>query len=622
MKYKAVKNPQLLTLVNPGKPPKKTKRSTKRAAPKSGGRKMTKAQRRKIALKNLKKAHAARRRKGTKRAAPKRRKSTARKSYRRNPAKRKLTAKQRAALAKGRAKRKRNLAKASARVTKKRKPRRAMKKGPVVSRRKARTKKAKRLGIKKQGWYPTKTRKKRGSVKRWSWVGNKGTKRRKASRGRKRQTAAQRRASLRNLKKARAAQRRGGKRRYATSTKKRRKSPKRRRRTYRRNQGLMAKVMGYVKPAIAGGVGFFGSRIAGNFIAQQTYVPLPESVRPYAPLAANIAVAVSAPALMHRVAKMLPATKGMLKYKEAVVVGALVAAVENIATMVLPASAQAYVAPPLGMGDALSVYERALSGYGYGGGMGAAPSSYSVLEADDGIGEYILEPGVGEYITEPGMGEYIEEPGVGLDVEEAFAGVGEYITEPGVGVDVEEAFADDYDLAGVSVEEAVAGLDGFNIQADEGLADHIYKNETGGGIFGAAAAEAPGPAIRKVATSAALTAMSRGAGKAGAARIAYDRVKAAMGVPAGNAALRDAVVRAVDRAFATGGGNRLAIRDLPEAPPNYPRTSSDWPVDGAPGAVSPIGGHGGSPYGEPTPVADPLAARVGGIFKGSIFSSD
>lgn len=629
MKYKAVKNPQLLTLVNPGKPPRK-----KRAAKSTGGRKVTKAQRRAIALKNLKKAHAARRR-------PSKARKPRRKVGRRNP-----TAAQLANLAKGRAKlaakRRKAGAHKSAGIKRQSKPstRITSLTKPKISNRKARTRRASRLGVAKQGWYPksVKTGKSRRSVKRsWQWVGNAAKKRRRT--GKRRQTAAQRRASLRNLAKARRAQ--GGRkyRRNAAPKRRRRSTSKRsirrtgvkrpvrrtrRRRGYRRNSGMMARIMNYVKPALAGGVGFFGSRLAGNFVSQQTYVVIPETLRPYAPLAANILVAVSAPTIMNKLAKNFKPLAGIVKYKEAVVVGALVAAVENVATMLLPASAQAYVAPPLGMGDALSVYERALSGYS-GRGMGypglGSSSLRSILAADDGVGEYIAEPGVGEYITEPGMGEYIAEPGMGVDVSEAFAGMGEYISEPGMGLDVEEAFAGDYDLAGVSIEEAVAGLYGYDVQADEGLANHIFGNDSGGGLFGETAAEAPGPAVRKVANTAALSAMSKGASKTQAARASYSAVKAAMGLPAGNAQLRDAVVSAVDRVFATGGGSALVARGVPMAPPSYSETSTDYPIDGAPGPVEPIGSDEYEPFGEPTPIADQYVARVGGIFKGSLYSN-
>jgi hypothetical protein len=629
MKYtKFRKNPQLLTLVNPGKPPKAKARKAKAKKTAKGVGKVAK---RKV----------KRKRKG-----------------RRNP----LTAKQKAALAKGRAKlarmrrnpngkkaaaaRKYNKAlkpKAKRKPTTRKKSRadqsiknlkgnRPKKRATRRSKPRVATRvKAKTAGYSHPGWYA------RGRVPavkaRWEWVDNPKRKRRKVKRRRKvgsKQTPAQRRASLRNLKKARSAQKRKGMRRNpkrrkttrrrtvrrSASRKRtvRRASPKRgkttrrrRRRSYRRNKGLkgiLQSLKSMVKPAYSAGVGFFSARIIGNLAARSEMLPL--SIRPYMPLASGILVALGAPMLHKKVAVVRKNFD-----KNAMVAGALVATVESIVTMVTTPEVHAFIAPPAGLSGTLDVYEAALAGRGMGAYAAGSAALHSALEADDMLGEYIEEP-MGEYIEEP-LGEYIEEP---------MGSLGEYIEEPLGSFEVEEAVAgwDDMDLSGLEVDEAFAG---FAVEADEGLAaDHLFADTGDGGVLGGGAAMTDAINMDRIVGRAVAADIASGVPATAAARKAYARAKA-MGAPAG-ADLRAAVVSAVNRAYQAQG----KVHDMPRAMGPSPAFLPDYtpagvipgnmPVDGAPGGVAPIGATP-SVFLEPVPVADAAASQASGVFSRGIF---
>jgi hypothetical protein len=603
VKYHAIENPTLLTLVNPGKPKSKT------SSAKTGGSKVGTAKR----------DSKGRFVKGSKTTSAKKT-TTKGKSKGKSKSKSKLSAAQLRAvrlanLEKARkARQEKSAARERARrasVSKGSYPKKRPSKHArqLESLRKARSKVAKEAGIEYAGWYP------RGAVREkaeWVWVGNKSRGRKKAApkrRSRSRKVS-RKRTTRRNpmptrskrtgrFLKGKASTRRNPSRRKSTRRRSTRRKPARRMsagRRFRRNaEGVLGTLKGMVLPFLAGGIGFFGARAAGNQIMRIEQIP--PSMRPYAPAAANLLTALAA----YYLPKKVKALETLAPYSEPMMVGALVGLAETLITQYAPPNVQAYVAPPTaltglgrGLGANLDVYERALSG-----GVSGA------LAADDGIGgylgEYIQTPGMGEYIQTPGMGEYIETPGMGAWVEEDFAGysvsadegLAEYIETPGMGAWVEE------DFAGV----------GYDITADEGLADNgmsIYGNETNGGILGPKAGQGNG-ALNAAINEAANQAAAVNGNMNGAAVQAYRTVKNRMGLSKGTPQLRAAVIAAVNRVFMGQGGGYQAMDLL-----NRPQTNP----------LNPVVPIGSSPsiYNPPTPVVDKYAAASAGMLTGSVFT--
>lgn len=330
---------------------------------------------------------------------------------------------------------------------------------------------------------------------------------------------------------------------------------------WKKNEGVGTVVdtmQSLVKPGLAAAAGFFLARIAGNYVRNTFQASESRPIRIMAPMLANVGVALAA----WYVPREIGALSSLKPYSEPMAVGAMVGLVETILTQFGGTFVQSYVAPPASLGDSLDVYERALRGMGEGGWNDYNPSDdylLSTLADDDGISEYITEP-LGEYITEPleGLGEYVTEPDYSGELMlESSTGIETGIYGPGVS-----------DL-GVEVEEAVAGVP---IEAEEGLATHIFGGAAGNGLFGMGADMLTPQKVAMKAKLVAIQGLKSGLRPVDAAKNAYAAVKSSEGVTNGSAALRAAVVAGVKEALQSCGvckpqraGLKFAVR-RPVAP--------------------------------------------------------
>ena len=367
----------------------------------------------------------------------------------------------------------------------------------------------------------------------------------------KRGYSANKTRKTRRVRRARKSMRRNVRRtakgRFVKRSYKRNKSRKGTRRSWlsrtfgwKKNQGVGAvvdTVQSLVKPGLAAAAGFFLARIAGNYVRNQVSTRS-DVIRTITPPLANLAVALGAWYLPRKVS----ALSALKVYSEPAAIGAMVGLAETLLVQFGGDAVRAHIAPPA-LGDSLDVYERALRGMGDGGWNDYNPSDdylLSTLADDDGVGEYITEP-LGEYIQEPlaGLGEYISEPGSdGSELFEASSGIDTGIYGPGVG-----------DL-GVEVEEAIAGTP---IEAEEGLANHIFGGATSNGLFGMGADTLTPQKVMLKAKAATLANLKAGMPATDAAKHAYSAVKASEGVTTGSAALRAAVVAGVKEALQSCG---------------------------------------------------------------------
>lgn len=386
---------------------------------------------------------------------------------------------------------------------------------------------------------------------------------------------------------------------------------------FKRNTGVAAGVMGaadtaigILKPAIATAAGFFLSRIVGNYV-RGAVSTRSSVIRTMAPLGAHVGTALLAFYLPRKV----DALKPLKAYADPAAIGAMMGLVETLLVQFGGPTVQQHIAPP-SLGDSLDVYERALRGVGDGWNDYNPSDDYllATLADVDGIGEYIPET-LGEYIPEPGMGEYIEEPGAGHnELIEAASGIDTGIYGPGVG-----------DL-GIEVEEAVAGLP---IEAEEGLASHIFSSASGNGLFGLGADALTAPKVAAKAKVLTVQNLKLGMRPVDAGKNAYESLKAAEGVSTGSAAFRAAVVAGVREALQSCGCCKQHNATIPRATARRPvapmvvgpqkcrevcSTGSNMKpglrlVAGAPQLTQPIGSGG---------VSDDLGDDVGGNF-GSMF---
>jgi hypothetical protein len=313
---------------------------------------------------------------------------------------------------------------------------------------------------------------------------------------------------------------------------------------FKRNTGAVSGVMGVadtaigiLKPAIATAAGFFLSRIAGTYVRNVT-AQRSAMIRTVAPLGAHVGAAL----LAYYLPRKVDALKGLRAYADPAAIGAMMGLVETLLVQFGGTVVRTHIAPP-SLGDSLDVYERALRGVGEGGWNDYNPSDdylLATLADSDGMGEYIPEQ-LGEYIEEPmgTLGEYIPEPGSdGSELFESSSGIDTGIYGPGVG-----------DM-GIDVEEAVAGT---AIEAEEGLANHIFGSAGGNGLFGLGADALTVPKVASKAKSLTLQNVRLGMRPIDAGKQAYETIKASEGVSNGSAALRAAVVAGVRDALQSCG---------------------------------------------------------------------
>lgn len=334
----------------------------------------------------------------------------------------------------------------------------------------------------------------------------------------------------------------------------------RRRRGMRRNAGglfggLGTTLKSMVKPVVAGGVGFFASRVLGNYVGTQTWMP--PSLRGYTPVLSGAVVALGTFMLGKKVAFVRT-------YESPVMIGAALSVVEGLVSMLTSTPSlqpvQQLVTPLAGFGDDLDVYEAALRGPGLNESWADYRAGDEMLlrgMADsDGMGEYI-DTSLGEYVMDSSMGEYLDE-GMQAMVEDDQG----YIDIPeGVeGEDYQEAmtgFGASEDFAGLTVDEGLAGE--YGMFGDNGM-----------GIFGDEGMGAD-EKIATAATKVATAALAKGATPVDAAKVAYDVVKKG-GAPAGKRTQVN-VARGVKAATArVRAGARRPIRtvrgaQIPKAAP-------------------------------------------------------